>query len=167
MGRISVRTTRLWIPTLGCAVAAGIGIGLDAQSQGGAVDTARRYVERNKQALRLTGSDTNDMVVSSAVRDDHNGVTHVYFEQRYRGIPVYNGILNVSVLANGSVLTAGSRFVSNIASAAGGQQPEEGGRRGRPACRRARQPPAHRTVPGRGKPGRSSEATDPVGGGHR
>jgi hypothetical protein len=61
----------------GSMVATGIGIG----AQGDAVDTARRYVERNRQQVGLTASDTRDMVVSNVVRDSHNGVTHVYFQQ--------------------------------------------------------------------------------------
>ena len=44
-------------------------------------------------------------------------------QQRYRGIEVWNGILTVNVRADGSVLGAASRFVSNIAASAGGQQP--------------------------------------------
>lgn len=88
-----------------------------------AVDTARDYVARNRQQLGLTGSDTNDMTVGSTVVSEHNGVTHVYLQQRYRGIEVWNGILTVNIAADGTVISAASRFVSNIASAAGGQQP--------------------------------------------
>lgn len=105
-----------------CALlATGIGIG----AQGNAVETARSYIERNRQGLGLTGSDTKEMAVSNVVRDAHNGVTHVYFQQQYRGIDVFNAILNISVLPDGRVLSAGNRFVSNIASAAGGQQPRK------------------------------------------
>jgi hypothetical protein len=80
-------------------------------------------VSRNRQQFGLTGSDTSGMTVSSVVASSHNGVTHVYLQQTYRGIEVWNGILNVSLLADGTVVAAGSRFVSNIASAVGGQQP--------------------------------------------
>jgi hypothetical protein len=88
-----------------------------------AADAAREYVTRNRQQFGLTGSDTGDMTISSTVFSAHNGVTHVYLQQRYRGIEVWNAILNVSVRSDGSVLASGSRFVSNIASAVGGQQP--------------------------------------------
>jgi len=86
-----------------------------------AVETARAYVKDNKQELGLTGSDINDYAVSSEVTDRHTGVTHVYLQQLHKGIEVYGAILNVNVARDGSVLSAGSRFVSNVAAAAGGQ----------------------------------------------
>jgi hypothetical protein len=61
--------------------------------------------------------------VSSTVASSHNGVTHVYLQQRYRGIEVWNGILNVALGADGAASSTGHRFVTNIASSAGGQQP--------------------------------------------
>ena len=101
-----------------CVAAAASG----APSPGlGAADVAYRYVAANQQRLGLDGSDVGEMVVSSQVASEHNGVTHVYLQQRYRGIDVYNGILNVNVLAGEEVLGAGNRFVSRIAAAAGRQ----------------------------------------------
>lgn len=103
------------------ALVGSIGIG----AQGDAVDAARNYVNQNRQSMGLSGSDVGDIVVSSSVKDDHNGLTHVYFQQHYRGIGVFNGILNVSVMSDGTVLASGNRFVANIAAAAGGQQPRK------------------------------------------
>ncbi len=90
-----------------------------------AIDVARAYVQSNHSRFGLTGSDINEYEVSSSVLSQHNGVTHVYFQQKYRGIEVLNGILNVNVDRNGRVLSAGSRFVSQIASQAGGQSPRK------------------------------------------
>ncbi len=87
---------------------------------GSAADAARNYVQHNKQEFGLTGSDINEIVVSREVTSRHNGVTHVYLQQQYRAIDVHNGILNVNVGADGRVISAGNRFVANIASAAGG-----------------------------------------------
>jgi extracellular elastinolytic metalloproteinase len=86
-----------------------------------AASAALAHVRANRQSLGLTGSDLGDVVVSSVVRSDHNRVTHVYLQQRYRGIEVWSGILNVAVDATGTVVSAQSRFVANIASQAGGQ----------------------------------------------
>src|SRR5688500_9607597 len=88
-------------------------------------DIAREYVKANKQSLGLTGSDINEMSVDSVVPSDHNGVSHVYFTQRHRGIPVHAGVLNVNVAKDGSVLSAGSRFVANLSSAVAGQNPKK------------------------------------------
>jgi hypothetical protein len=102
-----------------CLVA-GAAFGASAPSQT-AVDVAYQYVERNQQRLGLDRSDTAEMVVSSQVASEHNGVTHVYLQQRYRGIDVYNGILNVNVLYGKEVLSAGNRFVRGVQTAAGEQ----------------------------------------------
>jgi extracellular elastinolytic metalloproteinase len=88
-------------------------------------DVAREYVKTNKQSLGLTGSDINEMTLASQVPSAHNGVTHVYFQQAHRGIPVHTGVINVNVAANGSVISAGSRFVPNLAAAAAGQNPKK------------------------------------------
>jgi len=101
----------------------GIVAAVGVSGQRSAADAAREYVTSNRQQFGLTGSDTNDMAISSTVDSAHNGVTHVYLQQRYRGIDVWDAILTVSIGADGRVISAGSRFVSNIASAAGGQQP--------------------------------------------
>ena len=91
--------------------------------QRSAGDQALQYLRENRQAFGLTGSDVNDVVVSSTVVSSHNGITHVYLQQRYRGIEVWNGILNVAVRADGGASSTGHRFVANIAAAVGGQQP--------------------------------------------
>jgi extracellular elastinolytic metalloproteinase len=91
----------------------------DAASRAAAA--ALEHVQRHKQDFGLTGSDVKEVSVSSEVPSTHNGITHVYLQQGHRGIDVYNGILTVNVREDGSVLSAGSRFVSNIASLAGGQ----------------------------------------------
>ena len=72
------------------------------------------------------------VVVSDTVVSTHNGVTHVYLQQQHKGIGVYNGLINVNVARDGSVISAGNRFVSNLAAATAGTKREEGrGRRGR------------------------------------
>lgn len=86
-----------------------------------ASDAALAYVQRHPQAFSLVRSDLGDVVVSSEVFDRHSGVTHVYLQQRHRGIEVFNGVLTVNVRRDGRVLDAGSRFVSHVAAAAGRQ----------------------------------------------
>ena len=57
----------------------------------------------------------------------HTGVTHVYLQQRHRGIDVWNAIINVNVAADGTVISADSTFVENIASVAAGQNARKSG----------------------------------------
>src|SRR5437867_1538159 len=89
-----------------------------------ASEIAREYVKGHAQQLGLAASDINEVVLSSEVVSRHTGITHVYLEQRYRGIEVYAGILTLSLRPDGSVLTARSRFVPNIAAATDGQAPK-------------------------------------------
>ena len=97
-------------------------------SGGDATKAALDYVSDHRQELGLTGSDLKDVAVSDAVFSKHNGVTHVYLQQRHKGIDVYNGLINVNVARDGSVLSAGNRFVSNLAAAAAGQSAKKAAR---------------------------------------
>ncbi len=100
------------------ALVAGAAVAADGSR---AVDSARAYVQQQRQALGLTAADVGEQVVKSVVESRHSGVTHVYLQQRHRGIEVYNGVVNVNVGRDGRVINAGSRAVSNIALRAGFQ----------------------------------------------
>jgi len=90
---------------------------------GNAVEVARQFVERHLPEIGLVASDIEEVAVSSEVVSRHTGVTHVYLQQRYHGVDVHAGILNVNVRADGRILSIGNRFVPNLALAAGGQTP--------------------------------------------
>ena len=87
-----------------------------------AVQVAQAFMAENRAAFGLAASDLGEVVVSSEVLSRHTGVTHVYLQQRYRGIDVHGGILVLNVRPDGSVLSVGSGFVPNIATAAAGQR---------------------------------------------
>jgi extracellular elastinolytic metalloproteinase len=91
-----------------------------------AADTARAYLERQARALGLTRSDVAEVAVSSEVTSRHTGVTHVYLQQRHRGLDVEGAVVNVNVGKDGRVIGAGNRFVAGIAAAAGGQTAHHG-----------------------------------------
>ena len=86
-----------------------------------ATKVALGYVKDHKQELGLSGSDVKDVAVSDSVFSEHNGVTHVYLQQQHKGIDVYGALLNVNVARDGSVISAGNRFVTDLAARAGGQ----------------------------------------------
>lgn len=69
----------------------------------------------------LSEVDINELVITNQYTSKHNGVTHVYFRQRYNGIDVFNGVGSVHFkqgFANG----LNQSFVSNIASKAASLQ---------------------------------------------
>ncbi len=88
-------------------------------------DWARAYVTRHLERFGLIRSDVRDIAVSSEVKSSHSGVTHVYLQQRYRGIDVQGAILNVNVASDGTVVSADSRFFQGITAAAGDQRPRK------------------------------------------
>jgi extracellular elastinolytic metalloproteinase len=91
-----------------------------------AARAALSHVQTHKKELGVTGADLRDIAVSDTVVSRHTGVTHVYLQQRHRGIDVWNAIITVNVAADGSVISAGGDFVENIASVAAGQARKSG-----------------------------------------
>ena len=88
---------------------------LTGPQEGAPLDLAKAYVDDQRQALGLTAEDLQDMVVSDQYRTRHNGVTHIYFNQRHAGIPVWNGLINVNVARDGSIINLGNRFAPDLA----------------------------------------------------
>lgn len=86
-----------------------------------AVEIALRHVRRNHAALGLTASDVSEISISDAYRSAHNGITHVYLEQRIGGIAVRGSAMTVNVTSDGKVLHLGSRFMNAINEAASGE----------------------------------------------
>ena len=79
------------------------------------LDIAMRYMEQNAAQWNLTSEDIADMVVSDTYTSKHNGVTHVFFKQRYAGVEVYNAINGVHV-KDGEVVFATNRFYPNVST---------------------------------------------------
>jgi len=89
---------------------------LTGPAAGTPTELAVGYLDANKEALGLVGPDVNDLVVKDAYRTDHNGVSHVYLQQRLGGVEVVNAIFNVNVMSDGRILSVGNRFTDNLAN---------------------------------------------------
>ncbi len=76
---------------------------------------AHAYVHAHLDEWGLDPQDVEGMTVNDLYTDQSTGITRVFFLQRYRGIPVYNAILNLSISKTGKVFFAGNRFVSGLA----------------------------------------------------
>src|SRR5262245_40640144 len=110
----------LRVPSRALAAAALIVIAAPGSSTASdATNAARAYVAQNQQSLGLTDADLAELTVSSEVKSRHNGVTHVYLQQRYGGIDVHAALMTVSIGRNGAVLSATGRFVSTAAAGPG------------------------------------------------
>ncbi|MCI5081172.1 MAG: M36 family metallopeptidase [Saprospiraceae bacterium] len=79
------------------------------------LDIALRHMEQNAAEWGLQSVDIADMVVSDTYKSKHNGLTHVFFKQRYASTEIHNAIAGVHVMENGEIGYATSRFYPNIA----------------------------------------------------
>ncbi len=71
------------------------------------------YLNENRGIYSLTEADVTGWIVTDHVVSKHNGIEHVYIQQTFQDIPVFNGVANFN-LWKGSVLSMHSRFVSNL-----------------------------------------------------
>ena len=103
-------TLRLWLMTIAALL---LTSSVWAQLQT-PLDIALRHVEQNKTTWNLTDTDITDMAVSDQYVTKHNGVTHIYFIQRWDGLEIYNAIMGVHLTADGKVGYVANRFLPEI-----------------------------------------------------
>ncbi|TNE57323.1 MAG: DUF11 domain-containing protein [Bacteroidetes bacterium] len=77
-------------------------------------ETALRFLQANPTQFNLEAQDVSDVRITDAYVSRHNGVTHVWVQQQYAGIPVYNALFGLHVKPDGSVLHLGHRFVPQL-----------------------------------------------------
>lgn len=107
---------------LACALFACLSAGGMAQAQGPALfltgpssatpeSIAEAYLKGPGTAhFGLAASDLEYTLDPATYQTAHNGVTHVFFNQFVHGVPVYRGVVQINVMADGRVLTASSNF---------------------------------------------------------
>ncbi len=64
----------------------------------------------------LKVSDISEIKLSSQSFDSKNQVTHLYFNQYYKQIPVHNAVLGLHLDKNNRVITLNHSFVKNLES---------------------------------------------------
>lgn len=79
------------------------------------LEAAKFHLQNNLTKNNLSQEDLKEMSVSSAYLSPTTGWYHVYFNQNYQSIEVYNGILNVT-LKDGHLIHVGNNFVPYISS---------------------------------------------------
>ncbi len=92
----------------------GDGAYLSGPSGDAPFDIAIDFVTDNAAELGLATSDLHDYLVTDHYRGRHNGVTHVYLQQTYRGLPVLDATINVNVGTDGRVINAGCSFMPGL-----------------------------------------------------
>jgi extracellular elastinolytic metalloproteinase len=90
---------------------------------GGAELLATDFVRERLALFGLTEDDLAGHEVTNVVPSRSTGLSHVYLRQRYEGIPVYNGQLQVNLRADGRVLSVHNHFVPRLAAAVNRTEP--------------------------------------------
>ena len=86
-------------------------------------EIADGFLAEHTTALGLTGEDVSGYEITDSVFSRVSGATHLYLQQNYLGLPVYNGQLQFNVNRDGRILSVNNAFLPDIASGAGGTQP--------------------------------------------
>lgn len=84
---------------------------LTGRQGGRRADLARQYISENAAQLGITPEDARSSQIVSQYTDAHNGVTHVWFQQMYNGLPVSNASLGIHFMPDGRVINVTSTFV--------------------------------------------------------
>ncbi|GAB3705280.1 hypothetical protein GCM10027592_37570 [Spirosoma flavus] len=77
------------------------------------VEMARQYVASNLTQQKLTPTDVDGLAISSAYLSPTTGWYHVYFNQTYQSIDVYNRMMNV-VLVDNQAAHMNHNFIAGI-----------------------------------------------------
>jgi hypothetical protein len=76
---------------------------------------AEAHLRERARAVGLSAADLADYVVRDRVTTVHNGATHLYLRQRFRGIPIHGADYSVTVSRDGRLIGAHQRFVKGLA----------------------------------------------------
>ena len=78
------------------------------------LNIAVNYLKQNASAYGIESRDLDHYIVTNQYKDDHNGVTHIYLQQTYNGLPIADALASIHIGPTGRVLTAGINFVSDL-----------------------------------------------------
>ena len=84
---------------------------LPAQS---AHETALRFLRADPAKFGLSAADVADVRVTDEYKTKHNGVTHVWVQQQYAGIPVFNALFGLHQLPGGEIVHLSHRFEADL-----------------------------------------------------
>ncbi|HLO42807.1 MAG TPA: M36 family metallopeptidase [Leadbetterella sp.] len=78
-------------------------------------ENAKNYLIQNASREKLSQQDITEMLISSKYLSPSTGWYHIYFNQTYQEIEVFNGLLNVTMKGS-NVIHIGNSFVENLPS---------------------------------------------------
>ncbi|MBK8349474.1 MAG: M36 family metallopeptidase [Saprospiraceae bacterium] len=78
------------------------------------LEIARKHIQQHAVEWNLKTDDVKDLLISSEAVSE-KGITYLYLNQAYNGIPVRNAMMSV-IIKDGKVVSDAHNFVSDIAS---------------------------------------------------
>ncbi len=100
---------------------------------------ARAHLMDNAASYGVSRDDMATLRVTDNYADDITGARYIYFVQTVNGLTIYNAVINVTLLPDGSVLFVGNRTINDIGERAGGATPTLSAREAIDAAARALQ----------------------------
>jgi hypothetical protein len=82
------------------------------------------HLKKNQRALQLADEDLSDLVLSSQTVSKHNGLKHLYIQQRYEGIEIYGALTNLNMSKDDQVINLGNRFQKEVGKKVKVKQPK-------------------------------------------
>ncbi len=101
----------------------GIGTPIFAQFQQ-QEQIALTHLQAHLGDWNLEQTDIENLHLKNAYQDEKTGATYLYFNQRYKNIPIQNAIFNVTLSKENEVVHVGNRLFSNIEKRVNKTQPE-------------------------------------------
>jgi PKD repeat protein len=92
-----------------------LSVSLAVFGQSNQKDLIQAYLTANQAQLQLKPSDFADWVITDSYNSKHNGVSHVYVNQRFSGIKLYGAISSIAI-QNNQIVHFGNRFQRNLDS---------------------------------------------------
>lgn len=74
----------------------------------------QNYLQENAEALNVTSQDISSWEITDDIFSERNRIRHVHIVQTRNGIPIKNGVANVTLDDKNKVLHVGNRLVSNV-----------------------------------------------------
>lgn len=90
---------------------------LSLQGQDQPAIMALQHITEQHKALGLETFDVADIRIADQVYTRHNGATHLYIQQYFNGIPIYNALVHATIDKEGKWIITGNRFYKNLKSA--------------------------------------------------
>lgn len=75
----------------------------------------KTYLSDNTNNLGLSASDIKEWKITNEVFSKQSKVTHVYIQQQYKGIPIFNAVSNISIKDN-KVFYFANSFIKDLSS---------------------------------------------------